>query len=200
MLISARRGFPCIHIVCTLMKWTSSNPSCASKLKEEGGKTEAKGPVGTVCLYFWTEAKPPSEEPILYLNGSGAGFVNNCCFPSTVSGTYAPDGKTLVSVSLVGCDEYGELGEEALAEKVKEELGCWFGAPFVGTWEFLRLYRIPFAQPNQERLGEKKRANLEGGIWVCGDWVESATLDGALRSGQRVGMEIATKLAITSSV
>lgn len=90
----------------------------------------------------------PSEEPILYLNGNGDGsIVNNCCFPSTVSSSYAPEGKTLVSVSLVG--NYTERSEEELVDTVKEELAGWFGSEQVHAWEFLRMYRIPYAQPNQ---------------------------------------------------
>ncbi|CAI7743252.1 unnamed protein product [Closterium sp. NIES-54] len=57
-------------------------------------------PRSTVCLYFASDSPPPVAEPILFLNGSGSGIVNNLCFPSVVSPSYAPPGKTLVSVSL----------------------------------------------------------------------------------------------------
>jgi hypothetical protein len=35
-------------------------------------------------------------------NGDGPGLVNNCCFPSSVASSYAPAGKNLASVSLIG--------------------------------------------------------------------------------------------------
>jgi len=48
--------------------------------------------VGTCCLYFSAPAAPYPDN-ILYLNGTGGGLVNNACFPSTVSATYAPAGQ-----------------------------------------------------------------------------------------------------------
>lgn len=48
--------------------------------------------VGTCCLYF-AAAAPPAPDNILYLNGDGSGIVNNACFPSTVSASYAPPGQ-----------------------------------------------------------------------------------------------------------
>lgn len=41
--------------------------------------------------------KAPMEEPILYLNGTDGGIVNNCCFPSTVAPSYAPAGQVGLS-------------------------------------------------------------------------------------------------------
>ncbi len=64
---------------------TPVQPVQASPSKPEAG-------VGTCCLYF-KAAKAPSPEPILYLNGTPNGIVNNCCFPSTVAPSYAPAGQ-----------------------------------------------------------------------------------------------------------
>jgi hypothetical protein len=44
--------------------------------------------------------QPPSPEPMLYLNGEGSGVVNNVCFPSTVSPSYAPAGKVSVTLNM----------------------------------------------------------------------------------------------------
>lgn len=43
--------------------------------------------------------QPPSPEAMLYLNGEGTGVVNNVCFPSTVSSSYAPAGKVNMILS-----------------------------------------------------------------------------------------------------
>lgn len=66
--------------------------------------------VGTCCLYFrqgdrhilYTRHSfisalkaPMNGENVLYLNGDGDGIVNNCCFPSTVSSSYAPPGEVI---------------------------------------------------------------------------------------------------------
>jgi hypothetical protein len=71
--------------------------------------------------------------------------------------------------------------------------------------QFLFITRIPFAQPaqippyvtdvmtsshryNQHHKGEQL------GIYVCGDHIGTATLNGAIESGKRVGKLIAQKL------
>ena len=66
-----------------------------------------------------------------------------------VAPSYAPAGKTLVSVSTVGTLD--ELSDAALEAAVRAQLGAWFGAKETEEWSLLRVYRIPFAQPNQVR-------------------------------------------------
>ncbi|CAI7827509.1 unnamed protein product [Closterium sp. NIES-54] len=81
----------------------SSSSSSSSSGDDTANITSASAnqePRSTVCLYFASDSPPPVAEPILFLNGSGSGIVNNLCFPSVVSPSYAPPGKTLVSVSL----------------------------------------------------------------------------------------------------
>ncbi|XP_047950984.1 15-cis-phytoene desaturase, chloroplastic/chromoplastic isoform X1 [Salvia hispanica] len=153
------------------------------------GKTEAKLPArSTICLYFSVdEDKVPVKEPVLLLNGSGRGIVNNMFFASNVAPSYAPAGKALVSVSLIGV--YSGVGEEELVERVVKELSDWFGEEAVGWWNYLRMYRVEFAQPNQRpptNLLKEARVRVKGGgLYVCGDYVTHATFDGALLSGRR---------------
>lgn len=150
---------------------SSSSPS-----KREPG-------VGTACLYF-KAPKAPRDENILYLNGEGRGLVNNCCVPSTVAPSYAPPGQALISVSTVGTQD--QLSDDALAATVKKELAGWFSATDVESWSLLKVYRIPFAQPSQAPPTNLQRpVELGGGLFVCGDHRDSATLEGALRSGER---------------
>src|SRR6266516_437817 len=81
------------------------------------------GSMPATCLYFATE-HPPLDEPILVLNGEGAGPVSHCCVPSAVSPTYAPAGGHLVSVSVLGAVAPGEELERA----VVGQLADWFGS------------------------------------------------------------------------
>ena len=166
-----------------------------SSLGEDVSPADALTPrpaVGTVCLYFAAPGGAPSREPILYLNGTGEGLVNNACFPSTVAPSYAPPGLgDLVSASLVGIpppgselDPRSEEGGRRLAQAVYSELAQWFGG--AQGWRHLATYVVPFAQPGQAPPTVLERSvRLASGLFVCGDHREAATLDGALRSGRR---------------
>lgn len=92
--------------------------------------------------------------------------------------------QALVSVSLIGTHD--DMPDEQLQQRVRQELTPWFGAGEVGSWSHLRTYRIPFAQPNQAPPTNFTRpVALGGGLFVCGDHRDSATLEGALVSGRR---------------
>jgi hypothetical protein len=73
-----------------LLRVTHS-PLQASPSKPEPG-------VGTCNLYFKAPAAPFPDN-ILYLDGTGKGLVNNCCFPSTVAPSYAPAGQVGVTIA-----------------------------------------------------------------------------------------------------
>ncbi|GAB4818232.1 hypothetical protein N2152v2_005278 [Parachlorella kessleri] len=138
--------------------------------------------VGTACLYF-AAPRPARPGNVLYLDGEGGRLINNMCFPSEVSSTYAPQGQALVSISTIGTHD--ELSDGDLEAAVRREAGEWFGAAEVAAWRHLRTYRIPFAQPNQAPPTDLFRpVALGSGLYVCGDHRCSATLDGALKSGR----------------
>lgn len=139
----------------------------------------------TVCLYFSAEKDQiPVQDPVLFLNGSGKGIVNNMFFATNVAPSYGPPGKALVSVSLIG--SFSDVSDEDLTASVIRELAGWFGSSMVESWRQLRTYRIPFAQPNQSPPTDLlKNPRSELGLYLCGDYMTSATFDGALVSGRR---------------
>lgn len=145
--------------------------------------SKGSGSRSTACLYYSAD-RACVKDPILILNGSGKGMVNNMFFATNVAPSYGPDGKVLVSVSLIGSC-YEEWSDEDLAAEVKKEMEGWFGEE-VREWRHLRSYRIGFAQPDQtpptELVGRDPRVG--GGVYVCGDHWASATFDGALVSGK----------------
>ncbi|XP_029128560.1 uncharacterized protein LOC109804799 [Cajanus cajan] len=158
----------------------------------------AKKPVrSTVCLYFTANREQiPVNEPVLFLNGSGKGIVNNMFFATNVAPSYGPPDKALVSVSLIGLFE--GVSDDELVGRVVEELSGWFGGKFVREWKHLRTYRIGFAQPNQcPPTDLKKNPRVESGLYVCGDYLTSATFDGALVSGRRAAESLLKDIALT---
>ncbi|KAI3842235.1 hypothetical protein MKW98_026025 [Papaver atlanticum] len=149
------------------------------------GKIRARKKPGrsTVCLYFSAD-RAPVEEPVLFLNGSGKGIVNNMFFATNVAKSYGPPGKTLVSVSVIGSFE--EMSDESLTDEVVRELSEWFGDSVVRSWKHLRNYRIGFAQPDQKPPTNLLRdLKIGSSVFVSGDCWSSASFDGALSSGRR---------------
>lgn len=155
-----------------------------------------KPPRSTVCLYFAADrGRIPVKEPVLFLNGSGKGIVNNMFFATNVAPSYAPPGKALVSVTLIG--KFEDVGDEDLTAEVVREMSGWFGDSTVGSWKHLRTYRIGFAQPNQCPPSDlKKDPTVERGLYVCGDYLTSATFDGALVSGRKAVEALVKDMAV----
>jgi len=126
-------------------------------------------------LYF-EAGQSPLAEPTIALNGSGKGVVNNVAVMSDVSASYAPSGRALVSVSVLG------LSSEAdLPELVKSELAEWFGEA-VYDWRHLRSDVIRHALPEQRKTDPLGVCESEG-VLICGDHTVSASIEGALISG-----------------
>lgn len=149
------------------------------------GKLENKPVRSTICVYFSAdEDQIPVQDPVLFLNGSGKGIVNNMFFATNVARTYGPPGKALVSVSLIGLFE--DVSDDDLRGMVVSELSGWFGEKMVGLWRHLRTYRIGFSQPNQSPPTDlMKDPKVGPGLYACGDHHTTATFDGALVSGRR---------------
>ena len=129
-------------------------------------------------LYFAAE-KSPLREAIIALNGTGRGLINNVCVLSDVAPAYAPPGQALISISVLGAPAIPDLEMQIMAE-----LEPWFG-PEVRGWRHLRTDRIERALPEQPpitgSLGPCFR-EIEG-IFVCGDHITSASIEGAIISG-----------------
>ena len=138
---------------------------------------------GVTCLYFAAE-RAPIEVPLLVLNGEGRGPVNNLCVPSVVSPSYAPPGQHLISATVLGVTE---KSEKQLETEVREQLAGWFG-PNVTGWRHLRSYCIPYALPRQfpGHLSPAERpVRWQDGIYLCGDYRDNASINGAMVSGRR---------------
>jgi phytoene dehydrogenase-like protein len=151
----------------------------------------------TTCLYF-AAPKPPTDEPILILNGDGQGPVNNLCVPSNVSPAYAPKGQHLVSVTVIGTRKNNNVLETA----VREQLESWYGSQ-VKDWRRLRTYRIDHALPRQNQPTDfvKPKFEVRPGTFVCGDHMSTGSINGALESGRKVAEVIIARSSalVTSS-
>jgi phytoene dehydrogenase-like protein len=149
------------------------------------------------CLYF-AEPTAPLDLPILALNAQPGGLVNNLCVPSLVSPAYAPAGQHLISVSVLQT----ELSDDALVAAVQEELQGWFGNA-VNNWRFLKAYTIHKALPRltiPENTLTQAPARLGDGLFHCGDYLDTPSINGAMATGRRAAQAIleSLKTAVTT--
>ncbi len=136
------------------------------------------------CVYFSAPA-PPIEEPILILNGFREGPINNMCVPSQISPHYAPNGRSLVSVAVLG--DHDPRDTSGMVAATRGHLTRWFGEE-VSEWEHLRTYHIPKGQPDQTpgQLDEVlRRVRFGERTYICGDHRETSSIEGAMNSGRR---------------
>lgn len=173
-------------------------------------KKQAQRSVG--CIYYGFNTPVPVKDPILILNGAERKPVtqypvNNVCFPSTVNAGYAPDGCHLCSVTILEPALNAFEGrDEELDEAVREQLKSWFpdyATDIETRWENKGIYRIKNAQPGQFKgpvpanvnggrdCTVYRGQNLPKGLFLCGDHMSTATLNGALESGVKAGKEVA---------
>jgi hypothetical protein len=137
------------------------------------------------CFYFAADQAPVKENMIV-LDGEGRGPVNNLSVISQVAPSYAPTGAALISASVLSA---------ATEEQVREHMQLWFGAQ-VKRWLHLRTYDVTYAQPDQTSLPELERpVRIRPGLYVCGDHVETASLNGAIHSGKRAAAAVLTDLS-----
>ncbi len=138
----------------------------------------------TVNLYFAATA-PIFKHPILGLNPSPNRLVNNFCDLTTLSPHFAPQGKRLISVSIVG---QTNKSEAQLINAVKATLKRRIGEQ-VTNWEHIKTYHIDYALPdatsvkNDVMLSDVK---INEQLYTCGDHLMNGSLNAAMKSGRRV--------------
>lgn len=147
------------------------------------GLTRVPAGRGLSCLYYAAE-QAPVREPILLLDGDGTGPANNVVVHSAVAPTYAPAGAALVSATVLGC---AGADDATLGAGVRAQLGRWFGGG-ARRWRHLRTYHVPFAQPDQTPPALtpwRREVRVRPGLYICGDHVDNASINGAMESGRR---------------
>ena len=182
------------------------------------------------CIYYAFQSPAPVIDPILILNGEGGRDttrrntkdypINNVCFPSRVVEGYSPNGYELCSVVILenALAEHGN-DNNSLDKAVRIQLATWFpdlSSDIIDETKWIRkeMYVIKNAQPANYHRGRDGCANVNGGrdcltfrgeslpagIFVCGDHMATATLNGALESGVNAGHAVVRVLSSTAIV
>ncbi|MFA9430045.1 NAD(P)/FAD-dependent oxidoreductase [Egicoccus sp. AB-alg2] len=157
-------------------------PTAAALLGERLARAPAPGR-GNVTLWYAAD-RSPVDAPDLVLAADDDGPVNNVAAMSDVAPGYAPPGRTCLAVSLRG---YPRDDDATLDAAVRAQLRGWYGSQVDG-WQPLAVHRVPYAQPRQDLpdldvLARESRAGER--TWVCGDHLDTASIQGALVSGRR---------------
>ncbi len=138
---------------------------------------------GTVCLYF--ESDVPLKlngEPYLLINSNTDELIDHLLICSDVAPSYAPAGKTLISVNIVGGKE---ILEDELEERAQAELVKWFGRE--NAWRHLKTYRIPEALPRfYPDSAVESNLKINDDTYRCGDYAAYPSLNAAMKTGREV--------------
>lgn len=142
---------------------------------------------GSVTIYFNAPAAP-QRGPWLMLNGDGDGVVRTVCALSEAAPSYAPPGRALIAVTATG----QSATHDEVSQAARLYLRSWFGSQ-VDEWRHLRTDRIHRALPPTSVLSSGDpiaSPRVAERLYLCGDYRESGTLDGALLSGRKAAESI----------
>ena len=151
-----------------------------------------KGKRHVWTLHFDAESSPLKTNHILLNAGVKAsnGLIAHLAVPSDVQPSYAPEGRSLVTITVVGerADARGLSDASAVEEAVRGELSSWY--PEVSkAWRLLAVQHIPHALPEigkEINLGTTPRSSG----FECGDHTVHGSVEGALSSAEETAQKI----------
>lgn len=155
----------------------AADGNSAAKLLGNEAKTNFNG---TFCIYF-TSDKPLklNGKPYLIINANSNELIDHILQCSDVVPNYAPPGKTLISVNLMGNKDFTE-------EKVQAELTEWFGEGF--DWRHLKTHRIPEALPQFVMDSATENSlQINENLYRCGDYMAYPSVNAAMKTGREAG-------------
>lgn len=117
----------------------------------------------------------------LYLNPN-IGVINHFCLLNTVQPSYAPADQHLISITVLETDRQ----PREIEKDVLQEFENWFGVDVRSQLKPLKHYLVRQALPDYtaESIQSIKSLQLPKGIHLAGDWLETPSIDGAMRSGR----------------
>ena len=143
------------------------------------------GSRAVACCWF-ASTHPPVHGAMLVLDGESGGPARNLVVMSEVAPSYAPPGSSLIAAAVPGPAAL----DPAVTERVGEQMARWFGAGR-GAWDHLRTDVIAHGQPDQRPpLHPRRRVAVGDGMFVCGDHRDTASLQGAMFSGERTAAAV----------
>jgi phytoene dehydrogenase-like protein len=147
------------------------------------------GKKSTITLYYTGTTRLYKGKKLL-LNAYPDALVNNAILLTNIVTEYAPEGKHLLSATLLG--EF-EQDDETLFKMATQDLRRMFAGDTntllaLNTYTPLRAYRIPYAQfeqpPGIHPDLPDNATNLER-LYLAGEFTEASSINAAMISGEK---------------
>ncbi|MBM6405309.1 FAD-dependent oxidoreductase [Phycicoccus sp. CSK15P-2] len=147
-------------------------------------------PTRGLRTWWFSVPEPPTDSAMVVVDGRRRGPMVNAAVMSNAVPSLAPPGAHLVQVTtLLG------NGVDPTEQEVRRQAADVFGAP-TGRWETIRRDDVHHALPAQlPPLRVTSPARVDTGVYVAGDHRDTASIQGALVSGDRVARVVLTDLA-----
>jgi protoporphyrinogen oxidase len=139
-----------------------------------------------INLYFSTDSSIINI-PLIGLVSKEGALINNFCYMTDASPSYAPGGKSLLSISVV---KDIKMSDSALMEAVKKEFAQLTGVDG-RKMEFLKMYKIKNALPILDDLSsaiDPSATRIQGHIFLAGDHLLNGSLNAAMGSGRAAAL------------
>ena len=147
-------------------------------------------------LHFDAEQSPLNSQHVL-LNGDvkiNDGLIAHLAVPSDVQPGYAPAGRSLVTITVVGgrADSLGLKTAPEIEKAVRKEAKLWFPDTSL-NWQLLAIQHIEHALPE---VGSERPllATPQSQGFECGDHMLHGSVEGALLSAEAVANAVVVHL------
>ena len=145
-------------------------------------------PMRSLTTWWFVATEPPTDRPLLHVDGDAAGPLANTVVMTNAAPTYGPgDGRALIGATAVG-------SHPDRAAEAQRHAGRIYGVDASG-WELLRtdvIDRALPAHPPGQPLA--RRVELGDGLFVAGDHRDTPSTQGALVSGRRAADAVLARL------
>ena len=172
------------ELVATNVVVATEGPAAARILPDSLRGSLLRRPEKSTRLVAFAATRSPLASPTLVVSADSDGPIDNLTVPSDVVPGYAPQGQSLVAVSV----RQDWPGSEAdLPEAIRRQARGWFGGGPRG-WQHLKTVTVPHALPYESPAARRERPGtpkLADGLFICGDHCTAASINGALASGRR---------------
>jgi phytoene dehydrogenase-like protein len=133
-----------------------------------------------LTTFWYASEEPPTDRPLLHLDADHRGPLVNTAVMTNAAPTYAPAGRALTQVTVLGADS-----SAATERAARLQAGLVYGAD-TSAWQLVTTHVVAAALPAQPpTLDVRQPVALGDGLFVAGDHRDTASIQGALVSGRR---------------